>query len=121
MSESRQEQGAGQRGVEAGGAPAAQASWTFFTNHSHVLFCLARDGDQTVRRVAAQVGITERAVQRIIGELEEAGALLKRREGRRNRYVVNPQVALRHPVEAHCRLTDLIALVVGAPRGEGGT
>jgi DNA-binding MarR family transcriptional regulator len=88
------------------------AGWTFFSNHSHVLFCLARDPDITLREVAEQVGITERAVQRIVGELEQAGVLTRTRDGRRNRYTLDPEVRLRHAIEGHCRVADLIALVV---------
>lgn len=92
----------------------SQGSWTFFTNHSHVLFCLARNPEETLREVAARVGITERAVQRIVGELEEAGVLTRRRHGRRNQYSIDPEVRLRHPIEGHCRLADLIDVVVSA-------
>jgi DNA-binding IclR family transcriptional regulator len=92
----------------------SQGSWNFFTNHSHVLFCLARNPEETLREVAARVGITERAVQRIVGELEEAGVLTRQRNGRRNRYTIDPEVRLRHPIEGHCRLADLIDVVVSA-------
>jgi DNA-binding MarR family transcriptional regulator len=74
--------------------------WTFFTNHAHVLFCLARDPDLRLREVAAQVGITERATQRIVHDLEEAGYLTIEREGRRNHYHLNVDRPMRHPVEA---------------------
>jgi DNA-binding transcriptional ArsR family regulator len=93
-------------------APAA-AGWTFFSNHSHVLFCLAADEDLLLRDVAARVGITERAVQRIVSELEAAGVLVREREGRRNRYRVDRRARLRHPVEAHCTVGELLALVNG--------
>jgi predicted ArsR family transcriptional regulator len=63
--------------------------WTFLTNHAHVLFCLAeRPDDVRVRDVAVRVGITERAVQRILGELEAAGYLERSRVGRRSVYVL---------------------------------
>lgn len=66
----------------------------------------------TMREIAVRVGITERAVQRIIRELEEAGVLIKDKEGRRNRYGVNENLPLRHPVEAHCNVSDLIAAIL---------
>lgn len=97
------------RGTAAEAAPAA---WTFFSNHAHVLFCLAADPGMLLRDVAAQVGITERAVQRIVADLETAGVLTRVREGRRNRYKVDPRVSLRHPVEAHRNIGDLLALVL---------
>jgi DNA-binding transcriptional ArsR family regulator len=89
--------------------------WTFLSNHTHVLVCLAGDGTQTLREVAAKVGVTERAVQRIVADLEEGGVLERRRDGRRNTYVIHADVALRHPLEAHCRIGDLIGLVVSEP------
>jgi DNA-binding MarR family transcriptional regulator len=85
-------------------------SWTFLTNHAHVLICLARDSEMRLRDVALQVGITERAVQRIVAELEAAGTLSHEKEGRRNRYVLNADVPLRHPLEAHHTVAELLAL-----------
>lgn len=92
----------------------AEPGWTFLSNHTHVLVCLAADGSQTVRDVAGKVGITERAVLRIVAELERAGVLTREREGRRNRYRINIEVPLRHPLEAHCRVGDLLGMVVPA-------
>lgn len=89
------------------------AGWTFLSNHTHVLVCLAADGDQTLREVAAKVGVTERAVQRIVAELEHAGVLSRTRDGRRNLYTIDAKVPLRHPLESHCRIGDLLALVTG--------
>lgn len=89
---------------------AAQTNWTFLTNHSHVLICLAQDSEMRLRDVALKVGITERAVQRIVGELEESGVLVRTRDGRRNRYEINPSIALRHPIEAHQTVAAILAL-----------
>lgn len=88
------------------------STWTFFSNHSHVLFCLAAEPQQTLREVASKVGITERAVQRIVAELEAAGVLERHRDGRQNTYRINRRAPLRHPLEAHCRIGDLIDVVV---------
>jgi DNA-binding IscR family transcriptional regulator len=90
---------------------AGGATWTFFSNHTHVLVCLAADGDQTVRDIAQKVGITERAVLRIVSELEQGGVLARERDGRRNRYTIDAEAPLRHPLEAHCRIGDVLALV----------
>lgn len=87
------------------------AGWTFLSNHTHVLVCLAADGSQTLREVAAKVGVTERAVQRIVADLVEGGVLERQREGRRNSYRIHAGARLRHPLEAHCRIGDLLALV----------
>lgn len=85
-------------------------SWTFLTNHAHVLLCIARDPECRIRDVAEQVGITERAVQRIVVELEEAGYLAHARDGRRNRYEIKAQMPLRHRIERHWSVSALIAL-----------
>lgn len=87
--------------------------WTFLTNHAHVLLCIARDPEARMREVANQVGITERAVQRIVAELEAAGYLVHERDGRRNRYEVRAAQPLRHPIEQHCRVAQLIKMVHG--------
>lgn len=95
------------------GAPARdQPRWTFLSNHAHVLLLLAKDPDIRLRDVATKVGITERAVQRIVADLEEGSYIERERTGRRNRYKVHPELPLRHPVEAHRRIGSLIALVV---------
>lgn len=85
--------------------------WTFLTNHSHVLICLADDPEARLRDVAAQVGITERAVQKILADLEQAGVVTRRREGRRNRYSIHRDRPLRHPVESHRSVGDLLGMV----------
>jgi DNA-binding MarR family transcriptional regulator len=86
--------------------------WTFLTNHAHVLFCLAKDPEIRLRDVADRVGITERAVQRIVTELETAGFITRQRNGRRNRYTVHRQNPLRHPIESHRSVADLLALIL---------
>lgn len=90
--------------------------WTFLTNHGHVLLCLVENPEARMREVALRVGITERAVQRIIAELEEAGYISRQREGRANNYVVHKDRFLRHPVEGHCTIADLVRMVTRKPR-----
>lgn len=82
--------------------------WTFLTNHAHVLLYLYRNHDQRLRDIALAVGITERMVQRIIGELVDAGYLKISKVGRLNRYVVNLKLRLRHRLESHHSIRDLI-------------
>lgn len=86
-------------------------AWTFMTNHAHVLFCLAREPDIRLREVADLVGITERAVQRIVADLQEGGYITVHKEGRRNRYEVNAELKLRHPVENHRTVAELMELI----------
>ena len=88
-----------------------QTSWTFLTNHAHVLLTLAADPDATMREVAAQVGITERAAHRIVSDLEAEGALTRSREGRRNHYEIRDDFPLRHPIERHCSIGQLVEMV----------
>jgi len=87
------------------------SAWTFLTNHAHVLLCVSKDPEVRLRDVAEIVGITERAVQRIVAELEEGGYLTRERDGRRNRYEIDRKRPLRHPLEAHRKVSALLALV----------
>ena len=79
--------------------PADAKSWTFLTNHAQVLLCLADTPDIRLRDVAERVGITERATQRILADLVEAGYVKSKRTGRRNRYTVDRQHAMRHSAQ----------------------
>jgi hypothetical protein len=87
------------------------AEWTFFTNHAHVLLSIAREPDVRVRDLAVRVGITERAAQRIVGDLVDAGYLERSRDGRRNRYTVRADLPLRHPVEQPHRVGEVLAVL----------
>jgi DNA-binding MarR family transcriptional regulator len=85
--------------------------WTFLTNHAHVLVLLSQDQDLRLRDLAEQVGITERATQRIVGELVDSGYLTRRRHGRRNSYTVHADTPLRHPLESHHTVAELLRAV----------
>jgi predicted transcriptional regulator len=87
--------------------------WTFLTNHSHVLLSIVSDPEIRLRDIAQSVGITERAAQRIVADLIEGGYLISTKVGRRNRYTVNSDRRLRHPIEQHCRIESLLSLVAG--------
>ena len=94
----------------------AGSPWTFLSNHAHVLVCIAADPETRMRDVAARVGITERGVQRIVAELEAGGYLTVTRVGRRNRYEVNTDLPLRHPIESHRTVGHLIDLGLGGKK-----
>ncbi len=94
-------------------AGAPKPPWTFLTNHAHVLLCVARDPRARIRDLADRIGITERAVQRIIFELEADGYLTHEREGRRNAYRVRANLPLRHPVERRNKVAALLSLAPG--------
>jgi hypothetical protein len=82
--------------------------WTFLSNHSHVLLCLYRNSAMTLREVAFLVRITERMVQKIVAELVQAGYLQVTKIGRRNTYQIDVNKKLRHSLESHCRIGDLL-------------
>ena len=88
------------------------APWTFLTNHSHVLLCLADDSEMRMRDIAEKVGITERAVQRIISDLVDSGYLQREREGRSNKYRIQEDMHLRHRIEHEKTIRDLVDLVL---------
>lgn len=92
------------------------AHWTFLTNHAHVLLCVAENPNVRLREVATLVGITERAAQRIVSELEEAGYLERERDGRRNVYRLNPDLPLRHPLDRDHHIGELLATFANASR-----
>jgi predicted transcriptional regulator len=84
--------------------------WTFLTNHGRVLLTIADDPDVRLRDIAQVVGITERAAQLIVADLESAGYLEKERHGRRNHYRVNADMSFRHPHEASHQVQELLAI-----------
>ena len=86
-------------------------SWTFLTNHAHTLLCIAEDPDVRIRDIAAKVGITERAAQRIVAELEDAGYLSHEKIGRRNHYEVRRDLPLRHRLEEHLEIGALLKVL----------
>lgn len=88
-------------------------AWTFLTNHARVLICIAHAPEARVRDIADKIGITERATQIIIGDLEESRYLTRTRIGRRNTYTINPDRPFRHPSEADHDVHGLINMFNG--------
>src|SRR6478735_5529501 len=91
---------------ENGGRP-----WRFVTNHTQVLLCIARDPDVRTRDIAGLVGITERAAQRIVADLADAGYITIERVGRRNRYIIDRTVMMRHEAQADHAIGELLDLL----------
>ncbi|MEZ6148479.1 MAG: winged helix-turn-helix transcriptional regulator [Pirellulaceae bacterium] len=87
--------------------------WTFLSNHAHVLIALNGNPDLVLREVALQVGITERGVQRIVQDLEDGGFIRREKIGRKNHYQVLTEQSLRHPLEAHRTIGELLKLISG--------
>jgi DNA-binding MarR family transcriptional regulator len=88
-----------------------QHSLIMLTNHSHVLAQIARHPEMRMREIAAAIGITERAVQRIVDELHANGFIKVTKDGRRNRYSIEPNAHLHHPLTRHRTVGDLIRFI----------
>lgn len=99
------EQGGEPKGSER---PVASRTWTFLTNHSHVLVCIAEEPDVRGRDIAERVGITERSAQAIVADLVAEGYVERTRQGRRNHYAINRDAPLRHPLEHDHTVGDLL-------------
>ncbi|MFN7993529.1 MAG: winged helix-turn-helix domain-containing protein [Bryobacteraceae bacterium] len=93
-------------------------TWTFLTNHGHVLLCIAADPEIRLKDVAEKVGITERATQRIVADLLAAGYVSSEKKGRRRYYQVHSALPLRHPVERHNEIGQLLRFITGSPARE---
>ena len=93
--------------------------WRFLTNHTQVLLCIARDEDIRIRDLAQEVGITERAAQRIVADLIDAGYVARERRGRRNRYAIDKEAAMRHRSQLGHEIGELLDLLeLPAPTAE---
>jgi len=90
--------------------------WTFLSNHAQVLICIAREPEIRLRDIASSVGITERAVQRIVSDLSNAGYVESERIGRRNRYSVNRNLRMRHPAQTNLDVGELLDLLTDTSR-----
>jgi DNA-binding MarR family transcriptional regulator len=101
MNETRQQKAKSQPG----------GSWVFLTNHAHVLLCIARDPQARTRDIADEVGITERAAQRIVADLVAEKYVTRTKVGRRNRYKVNRRGHLRHPIFRNLEIGPLLQVL----------
>jgi nucleoside-diphosphate-sugar epimerase len=100
----------GQTVTEPGGDGSTGRSWTFLTNHARVLVEIAHNPNIRLRDIAAGIGITERAAQAIVNDLEQADYITRTRVGRRNHYSVDPTRPFRHPADADQRVAGLLTL-----------
>ena len=85
-----------------------RGSWVFLSNHGNVLLCIARDPRVRISEIADSVGIGERAAQKIVADLVAEGYVVRTKEGRRNRYEINPRGQLRHPLFADLEIGPFI-------------
>ncbi|KAF3466538.1 helix-turn-helix domain-containing protein [Streptomyces sp. Tu 3180] len=103
------------------GVPESHTGWTFITNHARVLAAIADNPNVRIRDIAARCRLTERAVQRIITDLERDGYLSHTRDGRTNTYRIEPGKVLRHPAEAGLSVASLLSLLVQDETDRTGT
>jgi predicted ArsR family transcriptional regulator len=92
--------------------PESHTGWTFITSHARVLATVADSPNARIRDIAAHCRLTERAVSRIISDLERDGYLSHTRDGRTNTYRIEPDKVLRHPAEAGLTVAALLSLLV---------
>jgi DNA-binding Lrp family transcriptional regulator len=88
------------------------SDWTFLTNHAQVLLCITEDPNARLRDLAERVEISERAVKRIVSDLEHTGYISRKRFGRRNRYEVHLEQPIRSPVSRGLEIGVLLAILV---------
>lgn len=100
-------------------APAGptEPSWTFFTNHGHVLVCISQNPDVRISEIADLVGIGERAAHRIVSDLVEGGYVIRAKDGRRNTYSVDFSRPLRHPLESDHTVGEIFKALARLRRG----
>jgi len=89
----------------------SNSNWAFLTNHLHVILCLHRDEETTVRDLAIKIGITERSVQRILSEMVDSKVLSREKIGRHNKYSINTNFQLRHPLEKNHTIGELLTIL----------
>jgi DNA-binding MarR family transcriptional regulator len=93
------------------------ADWSFFTNYARALICIARDPGLRLRDLAAALDITERRAHGIVTNLVEAGYVVKKKDGRRNRYRIETQLPLRESISAERTIGEVLGLLVGSEAG----
>jgi len=85
-----------------------KGQWTFLTNHGRVFVYIAKHPKSTTEVISREVGLSQRGVQKIIAELEKAGYIARHKEGRCNRYIVHPELPMRHQLERDHAVGDLL-------------
>ena len=93
----------------------ASSNWTFITNHGLVLSYIFHNPSHTAREIANHVGITERTTHKIISNLETEGYIDRTKSGRRNEYIVDPEVPLRHHTKQDILVSNLLAALTSEP------
>jgi DNA-binding IclR family transcriptional regulator len=96
--------------------------WSFLTNHARALLCIDHDPGARLRDIATALHITERTAYGIIGDLTEAGYVVKEKQGRRNRYQIQAHLPLREAISRERTIGEVLDLLTDAkPRGAAGS
>jgi DNA-binding IclR family transcriptional regulator len=90
------------------------ASWGFLTNHARAMLIIARDPDARLRDLAVALGVTERTAYGLVADLTEAGYVVKEKDGRRNRYHIQPQLPLPHAMTRERTIGELLDVLIGS-------
>jgi DNA-binding IclR family transcriptional regulator len=93
------------------------ANWGFLTNHARAMLLIARDPALRLRDLAAALGVTERTAYGLVADLTEAGYVVKDKDGRRNRYQIQPNLPLRHQLTRERTIGELLNLLLGSNDG----
>jgi len=88
------------------------AEWSFLTNHARVLLCIAHDPGVRLRDIADTLGITERSAYSIVTDLTEGGYVVKDKDGRRNRYQIQPHLPLRGAISQERTIGEVLEVLV---------
>src|SRR4249919_725768 len=89
------------------------ANWSFLTNHARVLLCIAQDPGVRLRDIADRTGVSDRTAYGIVTDLTEAGYVVKRKDGRRNRYQIQAHLPLPEPGTREPAVGEVLALFAG--------
>ena len=95
-----------------------KGQWTFLSNHGRVFVYIAKQPKSTTELISREVGLTQRGIQKIIAELEAAGYVARRKEGRRNHYVIHPEIPMRHRLERDHAVGDILIALGYNPHKE---
>ena len=85
---------------------------TCLSNQLSLLMLLAIRSEVTTRELALSLGITERAVHRILRDLADSGFITIGKRGYRNQYTVHPEMSAGHPAFPSLTLGELLAPVL---------
>jgi hypothetical protein len=97
------------------------SGWAFLSKHGYALLCIANDPNSRLVDIAASVGITERGAHTLVSQLVEGGYLKKTKHGNRNRYQLQRDAPMRHPLVRHQTVGQLLDALGSNPASPDST